>query len=122
MMAHWQCATWAGMVDDESASEAHFFAGLESGRRFVEAARSGLIDQADWSATVPVGIALSMQGPSTDFVLGRLSEMITRAAFDEVVKRDADGHALPPEDYVHDEAVRAIVAGNLIRRSNCAVL
>ena len=123
MMAHWDCATWAGMANDtEGRAEHHFLRGLESGRRFVEAARSGAISEDDWDSTVPVYVALSMQGPTSEFVLGRLFEVISGNAFDEVTKRDAYGRPLPPEDYINDRAVQAVVASRLMRQANCSVL
>lgn len=123
MMAHWDCATWAGIANDtEGRAEHHFQRGLESGRRFVEAARSGSISEEEWDSTVPVYVAMSMGGPTSDFVLGRLFEVISGYAFDQVTKRDAYGQALPLEDYVNDPAVQAVIASNLMRRANCSVL
>jgi hypothetical protein len=122
MMAHWRCATWAGMARDPAAGDEHFSEGLVSGRRFVEAAKSGEIGDSDWDSTVPVGVAMTMAGPSTDFVLGRLFAFVSDDAFDQVAKRDPTGMPLSPKDYVLDDEVQAVIARNLMRSSNCSVL
>jgi len=122
MMAHWRCQVWAGMAGDEGAAKAHYDRGYASGSRFVAAARAGQIEPADFDAIVPIYISLSMAGPSDDFVLGRLYEITTEDAFDRVVKRDSNNGLRAPSDYLMDREVRAIVAGELFRSSNCAAL
>lgn len=122
MMAHWRCQVWSGMIGDQESTLAHFNQGYASGSRFVAAARAGQIDQADFEATVPVYISLSMGGPSDDFVLGRLYEMTTQDAYDKIVTRGKDGVPLHPSDYVMDTEVQSVMAGELIRSSNCTAL
>lgn len=122
MMAHWRCQVWSGMAGDEESALAHSNQGYASGSRFVAAARSGQIDQTDLDATVPIYILFSLGGPSDDFVLGRLYEMTTQNAFDQIVTRNKDGVPLPPSDYVTDTEVQSVMAGELARSSNCAAL
>ena len=88
----------------------------------MEAAKSGAISDSDWDSIVPVGVRMTMAGPSIDFVLGRLFALANDDAFDQVAKRDATGMPLAPEDYVLDDEVQAVIASNLMRRSNCSVL
>lgn len=122
MMAHWRCQVWSGMAADDDAAVTHYEHGLAAGRRFVEAARAGLIPPEDFDTTVPMTVSLTMDGPSDDFVLGRLFEMITQNAFDDIVTRDANGVPRSPPDYVTDGGLRAVIALNLIRQSNCSAL
>ena len=122
MMAHWRCATWAGMAGDQITGEEHFSEGLVSGRRFVDAAKSGEISDSDWNSMVPWGVAMTMAGPSTDFVLGRLFAFVSDDAFDQVAKRDPTGMPLSAEDYVLDNEIQAVLASNLMHRSNCSLL
>lgn len=122
MMAHWQCQVWTGMAGDEGAAKTHYDRVYASGSRFVASARAGQIEPADFAATVPIYISLSLAGPSDDFVLGRLYEITTERAFDRVVKRDRNDVLRAPSDYLMDEELQAIVARELVGSSNCAAL
>lgn len=122
MMAHWRCQVWSGMVGDEEAALRHFDQGYASGVRFVAAARAGQIAPADFDNTVPVYISMSLQGPSDDFILGRLYEMTMEQAYDEIVTKGKDGVPLHPSEYVTDTGVQSVMAGTLIRSSNCNAL
>lgn len=122
MMAHWRCQVWSGMARDEESALAHFNQGYASGSRFVAAARAGQIDPADFDNTVPIYISMSLGGPSDDFALGRLYEITTQNAYDQIVTRGKDGVPLHPSDYVMDTEVQSIIAGELVRSSNCAAL
>lgn len=122
MMAHWQCQIWSGMTGDKDAALVHYDRGLQSGKRFVEAARSGQITSEEFKSAVPMYIAMSMHGPSDDFVLGRLYEMTTSMAHDKIVTYGPDGARLTPQQYVTDPAVQSVMAQNLLRTSNCSAL
>ncbi len=122
MMAHWRCSVWASMTNDPAGSQDHFERGLESARTFVEAARAGQISESDWNETVPVGVALTMSGPTTDFIVGRMFGLISDDAYDRVAKRDANGQLLAPEEYILDQALQSVLARNLLEESNCSVL
>lgn len=122
MMAHWRCQVWSGIIGDEEAALTHFNQGYASGSQFVAAARAGQIDQTDFDSTVPVYISMSLQGPSDDFVLGRLYEMTTEEAYAKIVTRGKDGVPLHPSDYVMDSAIQSVMAGDLVRSSNCTAL
>ena len=122
MMAHWRCQTWSGMIGDEETALAHFNQGYASGIRFLTAVRAGQIDQAEFDRTVPVYILMSLQGPSDDFVLGRLYEMTTQQAYDKIVTKGEDGVPLKPSEYVMDRGVQSVMAEALMRSSNCIAL
>ena len=122
MMAHWRCSVWASMTNDRAGSEDQFEKGLQSARMFIEAARAGKISESDWDETVPVGVALTMSGPSNDFIAGRMFGFISDDAYDQVAKRDANGQILPPEEYILVQAVQSVIASNLLEKSNCSVL
>jgi hypothetical protein len=110
------------MAGEEGLAVAHHQSGISAGRRFVEAARAGRIPPEDVSATVPIFVALSLAGPSDEFVLGRLFEITSTDAYDAVVRRDENGSLRSPQDYVMDNELRAASAQNLIRTRNCALL
>jgi hypothetical protein len=110
------------MAGDEDGTAAHHESGILAGRRFVEAARAGHITPEDIRTTVPIFVALSLEGPSDEFVLGRLYEITTTDAYEAVVRRDDDGNLRAPQDYVMDDGLRAALAQNLIRTRNCSLL
>jgi hypothetical protein len=122
MVAHWRCQVWSGMAGEEDRFLAHHDSGILAGRRFVEAVRAGGITPQDVDATVPIFVALSLEGPSDEFVLGRLYEITTTDAYDQVVRRDANGSLRAPQDYVMDNELRAALARVLIRTHNCSLL
>jgi len=110
------------MANDPTTSEHHFKQGLESGRVFVDTALAGEISASDWNSVVPIGIALTMNGPSTDFILGRMYEYVSDDAYDKVVRRSPDGQLLKPEEYILDENEQAVLARHWLRRANCSVI
>jgi len=122
MLAHWKCANWAEMTGDTSEVERHFNAGLEVGRRFVQAARDGLISADQWNGEIPVGIAMTTNGPTNDFILGRLFALAGDEAYDDIAKRDEAGLPLSPQNYVTDSDIATLKAAHLSRLSNCSVL
>lgn len=122
MMAHWRCQVWSAMAGNNETAETHHERGLAAGRRFIEAARAGLIPPADFDSTVPVYVSLSMQGPSDDFVLGRLYEITTTDAYDQIATRDKEGRPLSPADYVTDKSLQSVMASERFLSSNCASL
>ncbi len=74
-------------------------------------------------ALMPVFFRLLLEGPSTDFILGRTFEFIVDDAFDKVTKTSADGLPLhDPKDWVRDESDRKFLARNLYHAGNCALL
>ena len=69
-----QCSTFAEMSGDKKEQARLFLVGLEAGRDFLEALKSGQISDDAMSKEVPVGVTLALQGPSPDFILGRIFE------------------------------------------------
>jgi hypothetical protein len=103
MLTHWQCYTWASMHDNTAAVERHFVAGLEAGNVFMDAAIAGMITPEEARANVPVMVSLTMQGPTKDFILGRLFESIQGDAYDEITAENEIGLPLNPADYITDD-------------------
>ena len=110
------------MVEDREATAFHFNRGYEIGQRFVSSALSGEISPDAIRAEVPVYISLSMQGPSPEFILGRIYETTATDAFDRVVSKDANGAVLPVDRWVMDQDVRRVIAQALRDDANCPAL
>lgn len=122
MLSHWQCSTWASMHDDTASVERHFTAGLDAGKVFLDAVVAGTITQEESFQTVPWIVGLSMQGPSPDFILGRLFESIQTDAYGRITKTGADGLPLGPADYITDDALVSTLSQTQYNRSNCGLL
>jgi hypothetical protein len=108
-----ECASWAGVMKDRVEQDRLFNIGLSSGRRFIDAVRAGKVRENDISVQVPVGLVMLLQGPSTDFMLGRIFERVQDHALKEVVSS---------KDTINEPAVQAVIAGNKFRSSNCQLL
>ena len=77
-----QCGTYAEMSGDKKEQERLFILGVVSARNFIEALQSKQIPAEVFSAEVPLGVSLVLQGPSTDFMVGRVFENAMRDAFE----------------------------------------
>ena len=108
-----ECTSWASVMKDEKQTELLFELGLSSGRQFIESVRAGKVTREDISAEVPIGLVMLLQGPSTDFILGRIFESVQEYALKEVVKS---------KDGVNEKPVQAVIASNMFRAANCSLL
>jgi hypothetical protein len=122
MMANWNCGTWAEMSNDTQAQADHWQRGYEAGRGFVDGAKAGRISREDVNAIVPMNVLLTLQGPSTEFVLGRLHHMIASDAHDEVSARDENGNRLPTGASPLVPEFWDMKAARLYRQGNCEAL
>jgi hypothetical protein len=73
-IAAFECAALAQLAGDADQQKRLFTLGYEQGKTFIEALRSGKIEKQDLDQ-VPIGVLVD--GPTADFVLGRLWEFDT---------------------------------------------
>ena len=118
MWAAFECATLAEMSGDGQEQARLFEVGLKAGRGFLEAVSKNEIPTV---VAVPVGVRLRLQGPSPDFILGRLYEAAADDAFDEIVKME-NGTPLEPSKWINDPALRKQKAANRYTQGNCLLL
>lgn len=74
--ASFKCASLASYMNDRAAEERHFTLGYEYRKKFLEALQNKQIEQKDISGEVPIGFILLIAGPSSDFILGRVFEVV----------------------------------------------
>jgi hypothetical protein len=122
LLSHWQCFQWSRMAGEQAATETHFNAGMEAGRTFLAAARAGTITKEEADSIVPMTIVLTMSGPSTEFVLGRIFETVTTDAFNDIAKEDPSGMPRDPKDYITDDGLLKSYAEMKYRSANCGLL
>ena len=87
-----ECSQYARIAGKpEQETERLVGLGYENGKRFVEAVRTKKISENELSTNVPIGVMYVMNGPTTDFILGRIFEYATREAYNLVVKGNRFG-------------------------------
>jgi hypothetical protein len=87
---------------------------------FLEALKNGQITREEVNSEVPWQVTLLIEGPSIDFILGRIFEAAMRDAYDEVVKRDNNG--MPLQTSVNDDGLRRMIASTKYSSNNCTLI
>lgn len=108
-----ECSAWASKVDDLKEAERLFMFGYEQGQKFLGALKAEKIKQEDISQEVPIGVTLLLQGPSEEFILGRIYETAQTEALDEVFKTGNE---------YNSEELQKSIAGNKFRDGNCQLI
>lgn len=108
-----QCSSWASINDDQAEAERLFMYGYEQGQKFLGALSAQKIKQEDISSQVPIGVTMLLQGPSEEFILGRIHSAAEEDALDEVFKTGDD---------FNDDELQKIIASNKYRDGNCELL
>ena len=76
--AAFECHHFALMAKDQKLAEKLFNLGYRSGLEFLEAVKAKKIKEEDLRAEVPIGFKWVAEGPSNDFIMGRLYESSSR--------------------------------------------
>lgn len=108
-----ECSVLASLMKDPPEQKRLFFVGYEQGKAFLDALTSGSIQRQDVYEVVPWGVATQLEGPSAEFMLGRIYASAEDEAMKEVA-RSAD--AEQPE-----EARRAVARVKYLK-ANCALV
>jgi hypothetical protein len=120
--AAFECAAYAELAGNHGEQQRLFEVGIGASREFVDALLKGQISKADILTVVPVAISNVASGPSADFIVGRIYDAVTGAAYDKVVKDDSEGVPLPVDKWLTDSAVRKPVATAKFDKGNCVLL
>ena len=110
------CSTWASRFEEGEEAERLFLFGYEQGNKFLGAARAEKITDADFQSEVPIGVSLSLAGPTNDFVLGVLYTNAQEAALEEVFYTDYDRTKLNSDD------LQKSIAEKKYREGNCQLI
>jgi len=108
-----ECSSLASFIDDLEEQDRLFSWGYEQGKIFIEALNRDQIKQEDISKEVPIGVILLLQGPSSDFILGRIYEVAQDNALEDVF--------MTGENYNSDE-IQKIAATNKFGEANCNII
>jgi hypothetical protein len=116
------CAVFAELSGKPSEQERLFKLGYTSARRFVADMAASPQDESIREGA-PVGILLLLEGPSEEFIVGRIFESVTEHAYDQVVKRDSAGKSIhEPAKWLVDEELKKSRANHLYRERNCELV
>ena len=120
-----ECSTYAELSNDTREQSRLFQVGYTAGKKFVDGVQLKTIPN-EVIQEAPVGLLLSLGGPSTDFMLGRIFSAATGDAFDAVVKEDDSGVQRAPAEWLTDDKSdgKAKVARAKAKylRSNCVLI
>ena len=108
-----QCASWASITKDDAESERLFTFGYEQGQKFLAAIKAEKVKKEDISSEVPIAVAWMLQGPTEEFILGRIYEAAQEDALEEVFKTG---------DEFNSDEMQKIIAGNKYRDGNCQLI
>ena len=112
MWSAFQCSTFAELLGDQKEQARLFDLGIKAGREFLEAARNKQIPSEIADKEVPMGVIWLMNGPSNDFIIGRVYENALGEAVTQVNK----------DDNFNDKTLSKQVAHNYYQKGNCVVL
>jgi hypothetical protein len=76
----------ANQAGDTKKAEQFFEFGYSQGKEFLEALRSGKIKDEDIRSELPFIMLYLLQGPTDDFILGRMFESTNQGIYDTVYK------------------------------------
>jgi hypothetical protein len=116
-----ECATFSELAGDKelpgSKDEQRrlFDLGYLAGTKFLNRVKNHTAD----TSKAPVVVLLTLEGPTNDFIIGRLFEAASTDAFNKV-KNDNAG--VPLQGPEIDDQIRALDAGKRYRQANCQLL
>ena len=79
-----ECSSLASKAGKPEEQQRLFLYGYEQGKQFIAALQAGKVDQKDLSSEAPLIVLLLLQGPSPDFMLGRIFESSQKSVLRDV--------------------------------------
>ena len=87
MWSAFQCSTFAELSENKNEQERLFLVGLNAGRTFLEAMKARQISEQAVKDEVPINVLQRLEGPSNEFVIGKIYAAATGYAYDDIVKK-----------------------------------
>ena len=87
MWSAFQCSAFAELSENKNEQERLYLVGLNAGRTFLEAMKAGQISEQAVKDYVPISVLQRLEGPSNEFVIGKIYAAATGHAYDEIVKK-----------------------------------
>ena len=111
--AAFECSSLASRMRDTKEQERLFFYGYKTGLTFIDALKAEKIQQADLSSEAPWLMLILIEGPTPDFILGRIYGFAEHSALQNVLK---SGDELNPDD------IRSTLAQSEYTKRNCRLI
>lgn len=108
-----ECSTLASKMRQPAEQERLFNFGYAQGQEFISALEAGKIKREDLSSYAPVGVLLLLEGPSADFILGRIYAAAEENALKDVYQTGG---------VFNSEATQELIASNKFTGSNCQLI
>lgn len=108
-----ECSSLASQMKNQKEQERLFNFGYKSGLAFISALQDQKIERKHLSEEVPIGVTFLLQGPTPDFILGRIFEAAQDEALKGILKT---GDSMNPDD------VQKLLAQNKYTKQNCRLL
>ena len=108
-----ECSVLAGKIGNTKEQERLFLFGYEEGLKFINALKSNKIKRKDLSSEIPMAMKWSLQGPTSDFMLGRVFEVAMEYALKDVYKTDNN---------TYDVDMQKTIAKHKFSKSNCSLI
>lgn len=110
--AAWAAFECSSLADKPNEQERLFHFGYEQGKKFIDAVQAKRITPEDLDSIVPSGVLMLAQGPTPDFILGRVFESAQHNALKDVITSDS----------VLDKDLRQTLASRKYTAANCEIL
>lgn len=108
-----ECSAWASKIGEDKEAERLFNFGYDQGKKFLGALKVGKINQEDISSEVPIGVTMLLQGPTEEFILGRIYETCQEEALKDVFNSG---------DQYNTEELQKSIAENKFMDANCQLI
>lgn len=113
LWAGFKCSALASKMNSPKEQERLFQFGYKEGLVYLNALQSQKIDQIPITDEAPIAVLLRLQGPTPDFMLGRIYEAAVESALKDVMRT---GGNFNPED------LQKTLAQNEFNKQNCRLL
>lgn len=108
-----ECSALASKIGNTEQQQRLFLYGYETGISFIEALREGRIEREDISREAPLIMMMLLQGPTPDFMLGRVFEAAMEAAFEGVYETNGN---------FNDDDIQVMLAESKFQEQNCSLV
>lgn len=113
MFSAFQCSMFAEIAKKDGETQRLFEIGVDAGRTFLGALRKNEIPEDALRTHVPLmGVAMLLNGPSDDFIIGRIYENASREAYNKIIP---DGESI-------SEEVKKLKAVSTYTSANCELI
>lgn len=108
-----ECSSLASVSSNAKEQERLFLFGYDQGKKFIAALQAQKIEEEDLSTEAPLMVLFLLQGPTPDFMLGRIFEAAQNSALKDVF---GSGRDYNPED------LQKSIADGRFWKDNCQLI